>query len=57
MINTKIFEMKQKSPNFKLNELSSIINEEDISKNNIIKVKNYLSTILYNYLQIKTLII
>ena len=49
----KIFEMKQKSPNFKLNELSSIINEEDISKNNIIKVKNYLSTILYNYLQIK----
>ena len=50
---TKLFEMKQKNANFKLNELSSIQNEEDIYKNNIIKVKNYLSTILYNYRQIK----
>lgn len=45
--------MKQKNENFKLNELKSILNEEDISKNNIIKVKNYLSTILCNYYQIK----
>ena len=51
-----LFEMNKKSANFKLNELSSILNEEDISKNNIIKVKNYLSTILYNYLQIKNTI-
>ena len=48
-----LFEMKQKNENFKLNELNSILNEEDISKNNIIKVKNYLSTILCNYYQIK----
>ena len=48
-----LFEMKQKNENFKLNELKSILNEEDISKNNIIKVKNYLSTILCNYYQIK----
>ena len=48
-----LFEMKQNTTNFKLNELNSIQNEEDISKNNIIKVKNCLSTILYNFCQIK----
>jgi hypothetical protein len=41
--------MNQDKPNFSLKELDSTEKEEDIKKNNIIKVKNLLSGLLYNY--------
>ena len=39
----------EKKPNFTIKELKQTENEEDISKNNIIKVKNCFSCLLYNY--------
>ena len=52
LINDKyknLFKMNQDKPNFSLKELDSTEKEEDIKKNNIIKVKNLLSGLLYNY--------
>ena len=49
----KLFSINQKSSNFKIKELDDIKNEENIFKNNIIKVKNYLSCLLCNYRLIK----
>ena len=52
LINDKyknLFKMNQDKPNFSLKELESTEKEEDIKKNNIIKVKNLLSGLLYNY--------
>ena len=52
LINDKyknLFKMNQDKPNFSIKELDSTEKEEDIKKNNIIKVKNLLSGLLYNY--------
>ena len=45
----KYFKIKQEKPSFTLNELPQTITEEDSLKNNVIKVKNFLCTLLYNY--------
>ena len=45
----KYFKIKQDKPSFTLNELPETITEEDSLKNNVIKVKNFLCTLLYNY--------
>ena len=45
----KLFGLKQDRPNFTLKELQTTDNEKDRPKNNIIKVKNFLSSLLYNY--------
>ena len=45
----KIFSIAQERPNFVLKELKATQNEKDREKNNIIKVKNFLSSLLYNY--------
>jgi hypothetical protein len=52
LINDKykeLFSFKQQRPNFTIKELECTNNEEDRQKNNIIKVKNILSSLLYNY--------
>ena len=41
----KLFSIK-KTTNFQIEELKKIENEEDVLKNNVIKVKNYFSTVL-----------
>ena len=43
-----LFELEQNTPNFSLKELKSTPNTESITKNNIIKVKNFFSSLLYN---------
>jgi hypothetical protein len=43
-----LFEIEQNTPNFSLKELSSTPDEESITENNIIKVKNFFSSLLYN---------
>jgi hypothetical protein len=48
----KLFSIK-KTTNFQIEELKNTENEEDILKNNVIKVKNYFSTLLCNYRKIK----
>ena len=45
----KIFSINQERPNFSLKELKNTQNEKDRQKNIIIKVKNFLSCLLYNY--------
>ena len=52
LINEKyqnLFSISQERPNFTLKELKTTSNEIDREKNNIIKVKNFISTLLYNY--------
>ena len=44
-----IYNMEQKKKNFSLEELKTIQNETEITHNNIIKVKNCFSSLLYNY--------
>ena len=51
----KLFSNNQKIENFTLKELNNIQTEQDILKNNVIKVKNYLSCLLCNYRKIKNL--
>ena len=46
---SKIFNIEQKTKYFNLPELQDMKNNEDNMLNNIIKVKNFLCTILYNY--------
>ena len=46
---TKIYNIKQDTSYFNLPELKNVGTEEEIMKNNVIKVKNFFSTILYNY--------
>ena len=51
LINPKyehLFNVTSKKEYFYIKELNKIENEEDSIKNNIIKVKNYLSGLLYN---------
>jgi hypothetical protein len=45
----KMFSLTQERPNFTLKELKSTQNESERQKNNIIKIKNFLSSLLYNY--------
>ena len=45
----KIFTLEQKSPYFNIKEIKDINNNDLKIKNNIIKAKNFLSSILYNY--------
>ena len=45
----KMFSINQQRPNFTLKELKDTQNEKDRQKNVIIKVKNFLSCLLYNY--------
>ena len=45
----KIFEINQKSPNFIIKEMRIFQNEKDNQTNSIIRAKNYLSSLLYNY--------
>ena len=52
LINEKykyLFELTQERPNFILPELKTTNTDEEIKKNNIIKVKNFISCLLYNY--------
>ena len=44
-----LFSLDQKTPYFSLKELKDIKNDEENIQNNIIKIKNYLNTLLYNY--------
>ena len=46
---TKLFEIKQDTPNFSIPELKSTPDEETTTKNNIIKVKNFFCSLLTNY--------
>ena len=45
----KLFNFNQERPNFTIKEIKTIQNENDRQKNNIIKVKNFISSLLYNY--------
>ena len=45
----KLFELNQVKPNFSLKELKSTETDAEIQKNNIIKIKNLFSGLLYNY--------
>ena len=46
----KIFALEQKKPYYHIKELKDLQNNKElINKNNIIKAKNFLSSILYNY--------
>ena len=52
LINEKykyLFELTQERQNFLLPELKTTNTDEEIKKNNIIKVKNFISCLLYNY--------
>ena len=44
-----LFLLEQKTPHYSIKELKDIKNEEENIQNNLIKVKNYLNTLLYNY--------
>ena len=46
----ELFDLQlEKNPNYTIKELKKTDNETDINKNNIIKVKNFFSSLLYNY--------
>ncbi len=52
LINDKykdLFELRQEKPNFSLKELNTTKTDVDKQKNNVIKVKNLFSGLLYNY--------
>ena len=49
---TKLFKIEQTSPNFSIKELKTTPNEEDITQNNIIRVKNFFCSLLYNYFKL-----
>ena len=51
----KLFSINQSSTNFKIEELKKTETEEEILKNNVIKVKNYFSRLLCNYRKIKNI--
>ena len=46
---TEIFNIQQETNYFNLPELKNVGTKEEIMKNNVIKVKNFFSIILYNY--------
>ena len=46
----ELFDLQlEQNPNYTIKELKKTNNESDIKKNNIIKVKNFFSSLLYNY--------
>jgi hypothetical protein len=46
----ELFDLQlDQKPNYTIKELKKTDNESDIQKNNIIKVKNFFSSLLYNY--------
>ena len=45
----KTFKLEIKEPNFKIEELKTIENDSQMTQNNLIRVKNSISSILYNY--------
>ena len=46
----ELFDLQlENNPNYTIKELKKTDNESDINKNNIIKVKNFFSSLLYNY--------
>ena len=45
----KIFNLEQKDSNFRIEELKTPKNETDIIQNNLIRVKNSICSILYNF--------
>ena len=45
----KLFDLTQKTPNFTLKELEETTNENQVTLNNIIKIKNFFSSLLCNY--------
>ena len=45
----KLFEISQPSKSFSIKELKNLSNESDIKENNIIKVKNFICSLLYNF--------
>ena len=49
---SKLFSIKQKTPYFSLKELKQTSNEEEVMQNNIIKVKNFFSALLCNYMDL-----
>ena len=49
---SKLFAITQKAPYFRLKESKKASNEEEIMKNNIIKVKNFFSALLSNYIEL-----
>ena len=49
---SKLFSIKQRTPYFSLKELKKTSNEEEVTKNNIIKVKNFFSALLCNYMDL-----
>ena len=49
---SKLFAITQKAPYFRIKELKKASNEEEITKNNIIKVKNFFSGLLSNYIDL-----
>jgi len=49
---TKLFDIQQETPNFSIKELKTTPNEEAITQNNIIKVKNFFCSLLYNYFKL-----
>ena len=46
---SELFAIKQKTPYFSIDELKKLETQKDIEKNNIIKVKNFFCSLLYNY--------
>ena len=44
-----LFNIEQTTANFSIKELKTTLDEESIMKNNIIKVKNFFCSLLYNY--------
>ena len=44
-----LFSIEQKTANFSIKELKTTNTDEEVTKNNIIKVKNFFCSLLYNY--------
>ena len=45
----KLFEISQPTKSFSIKEIKETTNEENVKKNNIIKVKNFICSLLYNF--------
>ena len=45
----QLFEISQPTKSFSIKELKDLSNESNITKNNIIKVKNFICNLLYNF--------
>ena len=45
----KLFEISQPSKSFSIQEIKNTNNDENLNKNNIIKVKNFICSLLYNF--------